>query len=248
MLYSMELELEETNPKNGAEETLNKMKEAVLLKGNVWNIPLLENLPEEVQEKLIKNSEHITYQRGSYLFEEGQQVDSVMVILSGRVKLSRIDVLGRENIIMILSDQDTIWESMFLGDCEYHYSAVALTKVSIVKIHKNDFIKIAEDPEMSMRIIMMLSRKLHDANERNMLLATKDPTARLAGFLLYTVERSHDRDVALKLEDIAAVINLRAETVSRKFQMLEQSGAIKRLGHGQIRVLDRDVLRDVYQG
>ena len=154
------------------------------LKNNTWNIPLLENLPEEVQKKLIKHSEHITYQKDSYLFREGELVDSICVIRKGRVKLTRFDALGRENIIMILSDNDTIWESMFLDGSVYPYSAVTLSSATVYKIHKNDFIRIVDDPTAAMNIIMLLSRKLHDANERNMLLSTKNPIARLAGFLL----------------------------------------------------------------
>ncbi len=217
------------------------------LKNNTWNIPLLENLPEEVQKKLIKHSEHITYQKDSYLFREGELVDSICVIRKGRVKLTRFDALGRENIIMILSDNDTIWESMFLDGSVYPYSAVTLSSATVYKIHKNDFIRIVDDPTAAMNIIMLLSRKLHDANERNMLLSTKNPIARLAGFLLYNVDRSHDMNVSLKLEDIAASMSLRAETVSRKLKELEALQAVERTGHGKLKILNREKLKSIYE-
>jgi CRP/FNR family transcriptional regulator len=97
-----------------------------------------------------------------------------------------------------------------------------------------------------MNTIILLSKKLHDANERNMLLSTKDPMARLAGFLLYRVDRSIDDDVVLKLDDIAASVSLRTETVSRKLREMEREGLIERLGHARIRVLDRDSLKEIY--
>ena len=70
--------------------------------------------------------------------------------------------------------------------------------------------------------------------------------ARLAGFLLYRVDRSIDDDVVLKLDDIAASVSLRTETVSRKLREMEREGLIQRLGHARIRVLDRDSLKEIY--
>ncbi|RKM59962.1 Crp/Fnr family transcriptional regulator [Butyrivibrio sp. CB08] len=210
------------------------------------NVPLMEGLPVDLQVSLMEHSMHDSLKKGSYLFREGEEVDSICIIRKGRVKLCRYDSLGREQIITILADHDIIWEGMFLDGSVYPYSAVCLTNSSICQIHKDDFIKVVDDPAAAMNTIILLSKKLHDANERNMLLSTKDPMARLAGFLLYRVERSIDDDVILKLDDIAASVSLRTETVSRKLRDMEKKGLIERLGHARIRVMDRDALRNIY--
>ena len=173
-------------------------------------------------------------------------MESICIIRKGRVKLCRYDSLGREQIVTILADHDVIWEGMFLDGSIYPYSAVCLTNASICLIHRDDFVKVVNDPVAAMNTIILLSKKLHDANERNMLLSTKDPMARLAGFLMYRVDRSIDDDIVLKLDDIAASVSLRTETVSRKLREMEKIGLIERLGHARIRVLDRDALRDIY--
>ncbi len=194
--------------------------------------------------ELLENNEILI--KNSYLFREGEPVDSIYIIKKGRVKLCRYDSLGREHIVTILSDNDIIWEGMFLDGSIYPYSAVCLTGATICRVHRDDFTRIVNDPVAAMDYIVLLSKKLHDANERNMLLSTKDPMARLAGFLMYRVDRSVDEDVVLKLDDIAASVNLRTETVSRKLRELEKMDYIERLGHARIRVLDRDALRDIY--
>ncbi len=210
------------------------------------NVPLIVGLPANLQVNLMENSVHEELKKNSYLFREGESVDSICIIRKGRVKLCRYDSLGREQIITILADHDIIWEGMFLEGSIYPYSAVCLTNASICQIHRDDFIKIVNDPSAAMNTIILLSKKLHDANERNMLLSTKDPMARLAGFLTYRVDRSIDDDVVLKLDDIAASVSLRTETVSRKLREMEKKGLIERLGHARIRVLDRDTLREIY--
>ena len=210
------------------------------------NVPLMEGLPVNIQVSLMEHSMHDSLKKNSYLFREGEPVESICIIRKGRVKLCRYDSLGREQIVTILADHDIIWEGMFLDGSIYPYSAVCLTNTSICQIHRDDFIKVVNDPAAAMNTIILLSKKLHDANERNMLLSTKDPMARLAGFLMYRVDRSVDEDIILKLDDIAASVSLRTETVSRKLREMEKKGLIERLGHARIRVRDRDALRDLY--
>ena len=210
------------------------------------SVPLIEGLPVNAQVSLMEHSIHETLKKNSYLFREGEPVDSICIIRKGRVKLCRYDSLGREQIITILADHDIIWEGMFLDGSIYPYSAVCLTNASICLIHRDDFIKVVDNPTAAMNIIILLSKKLHDANERNMLLSTKDPMARLAGFLMYRVDRSPSDDIVLKLDDIAASVNLRTETVSRKLREMEKMRLIERLGHARIKVLDRDTLREIY--
>ncbi|WP_024866294.1 Crp/Fnr family transcriptional regulator [Butyrivibrio sp. FCS014] len=195
---------------------------------------------------LMGHSVHETLKKSSYLFREGEPAESIFIIKKGRIKLCRFDSLGREQIVTILTDGDMIWEGMLLDGSIYPYSAVCITSASIYRIRRDDFVKMVNDPDAAMSTIMLLSKKLHDANERNMLLSTKDPMARLAGFLMYRVDRSEDDDVVLKLDDIAASVSLRAETVSRKLREMEKMGFIERLGHARLRVLDRDALRDIY--
>ena len=195
---------------------------------------------------LMGHSVHETPKKSSYLFREGEPAESIFIIKKGRIKLCRFDSIGREQIVTILTDGDMIWEGMLLDGSIYPYSAVCITSASIYRIRRDDFVKMVNDPDAAMSTIVLLSKKLHDANQRNMLLSTKDPLARLAGFLMYRVDRSEDDDVVLKLDDIAASVSLRAETVSRKLREMEKMGFIERLGHARLRVLDRDALRDIY--
>ena len=88
---------------------------------------------------------------------------------------------------------------------------------------------------IALRVIGLLSRKLHNANERNLLLTVTDPGARIAGFLLYRSKRSASDTVTLRLGEIAASIHLRPETVSRRLKELERQGLIKRIGQSGIR-------------
>ena len=208
---------------------------------------LLESLPEESRKKLLENVVYTTIPENKYIFREGDPADYICIIQTGKVKLSHFDSEGRENIVMFLSENDTIWESLFLYEGRFPYSAVTVTKTRLCRIYKESFLHILDNPRASLEIIAMLSRKLHDANERNRLLTVRDPTARVAGFLLYHMERNRGSTLHYSLEEIASAISLRMETVSRRLTVLQSRGVLQRKGRGILKILDEAALRDIYE-
>lgn len=209
---------------------------------------LLDNLPLESRKKLLENVVYTTIPANKYIFQEGQDADYICVIQRGKVKLSHVDANGRESIIMLLSENDTIWESLFLYEGKFPYSAVTMTETRLCRIYRENFIHILDNPHAALEIVTMLSRKLHDANARSQLLATQDPGARVAGFLLYHMDRGADDVLRYKLEDIASSIGLRPETVSRKLSALQAQGLVAREGRGKLRILDAPGLQMLFRG
>ena len=162
------------------------------------------------------------------------------------MKLSTWDSEGREQIIGIFSESDTIWEGVFMDGSRYPYNAVCLTDVDCCKLFIKDLENVMEEPSVSLKIIALLSRKLHDANERVLLLSTSSPKARLAGFLLFRSRHTSSDTVVLRLDDIAASIQLRPETVSRRIREMEKEGLIEKVGQSSIRITDRPKLEELY--
>lgn len=212
-------------------------------------IPFLAPLRESERRPLLERAVCYHREKGNYLFREGDPIDSIYILAQGMVKLSRIDNAGREQIIGIFSSKETIWESMFIENARYPYSAVCLEDTDVCRIARNDFENILRNPETSMSIIIMLSKKLRDANRRNVVLTTRDPLQRVAAFIIYRLEQGTPgysaSGILLTLDDIAGSVNLRPETVSRKIRILEEKGMIRRMGRSGIRVTDYAGLRDL---
>lgn len=209
------------------------------------DILFLQSMPEKEQKILSGKIVRRTLKKGGILFREGERVNAIYMIRSGRIKLTRYDAEGREQIVGIFETGETIWEGMLLEDSKFPYSAKALTHSIVCVLYREDFLHVLEDPSVSMRILAMLSRKLHDANERNMVLSTKNPKSRLAAFLLYREKRDQDESIHMTLDDIAASLNMRPETVSRKLGELIDEGLIERAGKSRIRILDFEGMEEL---
>ncbi len=211
-------------------------------------IEFLQGMPPEKQHQLMSTAVHEHFRKGSYLFHAGGRVDAIYIIRTGQVKLSDYDGDGGEKTAGIFTAHDVIWEGFLLDNSVFPYSAVCLSAVSVCKLHRRDFEAAISDPAVALRVIRMLSVKLHDSNERNLILSTSDPQARIAAFLLYRQQRTAAKYVTLRLDDIASSVNLRPETVSRKLRELEKDGLIRKTGQSNIELLDFIRLKEMAEG
>ena len=210
-------------------------------------IRLFNALPKEAQDILAEHAIHTTHPKGTVLAQEGDHIQSVLIIRSGRIKTCRIDPAGDEYILDILHEGLAIWDDMFLQVACYLFSIVSLTEVGICEIRREEFMAIlANNPEAAMGLITMLSTELADAKEKAILLSIRSPEVRLAGFLLDRELRCTERIIRLKLDDIAASIGLRPETISRALSRFEKEHLIERKGQGKIVVTDRHALKKLF--
>ena len=135
---------------------------------------------------------------------------------------------------------------MFLEDNVYHYSVGCLTRVELCSIHRTDFeAMLSEHPDAAMGLIRMVCTELDDAEEKAMMLGIRDPRRRVAQYLLLRDERCIGAEIHLGLEDIAASVGLRPETVSRAISSLSKEGLVERVGRGRLRIIDRNGIRGV---
>lgn len=206
------------------------------------DLSIFAGVPDEKRRLVTDRGRHLHKRKGSYLFRAGEPVGDIWILRSGKVKLCFSDSEGREMIIGMFSGGDAIWEGLFLTGSRYPYSAVCLTTVNVCAIPVADFQTMLQDTSVAWSIITVLSRKLHDANERNMILAAKEPSSRIAKLLIYEIEHFSSSGIDLRLEDIAASLNLRPETVSRKLREMEKASIIERTGKGKLKILDQDAL------
>ncbi|MBQ1305126.1 MAG: Crp/Fnr family transcriptional regulator [Erysipelotrichales bacterium] len=211
-------------------------------------VPFFAGLPAEAVDGLAEHAKYDVRSNGSTLFSEGDAADSIYIIQKGRVKLSRYIDDGQEIVLDILHDGQAIWENMFLVDKTYSYSAICLTDVDMYEISREVIQKVLEEqPKVAMSMVSFLSKKLQEANERAIFLSIRDPMVRLAGFLLYKDRTCIGPEICLRLNDIAASIGLRMETVSRSLKKFEKDGLLRRMGQGRILIVDHEGLKKIYK-
>ncbi len=214
----------------------------------IGNLMVLGNLPEEVQEEVMQSMQHRFFAKGEIIFHEGDSSRVIMLIQSGRIKIGRIDQNGDERILDILHQGEVIWDTLQEKQTVFPYSAAALTDVELCLIDRSTFVEIiSKYPAAAVELVAGLGRRVAELNEIALLLSINNPVKRLSGFLLDRDLRCVGPEIHLKLEDIAAAVRLRPETVSRNLTKLEKMNLIRRTGRGRVLVTDRNGLQELFE-
>ena len=210
------------------------------------NIRLFADLPSPAKRELLARARHTTHESGAIIAHEGDPIESIIVVRSGRIKTYRSTSDGEQHVLDVLHDGQALWHGLFLDNHTYGYSVSCLTPVRLCRIHRADVEQmLANHPDVAMGLIRMVCTELDRAEERIMMLSIRDPRRRLAEYLLVRDRSCTGPEIHLKLEDIASSVGLRPETVSRNIARFDREGLVKRTGRGRLLVLDREGLSRV---
>lgn len=187
---------------------------------------------------------------GESLMWEGE--DSVLVanVIEGVLKLSTGTEDGREQIVGVVYPSDFIGRPF--GATSGH-GVTALTAAKVCVFSRRDFDKFArEHPALEHKLLQRTLGELDRTRRWMLLLGRKSASEKLATFLLEMSERLVDpgcesqpdqplRSFALPFsrQQVADVLGLTIETVSRQFTRLKADGLIDLPSRREVVILDR---------
>jgi CRP-like cAMP-binding protein len=176
------------------------------------------------------------YKKGQIIFQEESRIPGVYCIHDGKIKLSRIGVEGKEQIIRFAKSSNMIGYKSMLCDEPLSVTATALDDTSVCFIPK-DFIfnTIAQNNFFSRKIMEIACHEIGEANRIITNLAQKTVRERLAEVLLLlnqtfgTTEEGY-LDIRLTREEIASFVGTATESVIRLLSEFKKDGLIELSG------------------
>jgi CRP/FNR family transcriptional regulator, dissimilatory nitrate respiration regulator len=169
---------------------------------------------------------------GEALFRLGDKAAGFYEVVSGRVRLVRVDRVGRETVLHVAGPAETLAEaSLFSG--QYHCDAVANTDATVRVYPKRQVISAFEkDPKALKTFTAMLAHQVMTLRTRLQQRNIRSARERVRQFLAFNIGpdgRSHELHGTLK--DLAAEIGLTHEALYRALAALERAGEVKRAGN-----------------
>ncbi len=168
-------------------------------------------------------------ERGTVIFEAGDEASDVFVLASGKVKIVTLSPEGKELILATLGAGQVFGEMALIESAPRSASAIADTAAELVGINRSDFQRLLENhPGISLKLLQILSGRLRRANSRMQSLAYMDVAGRLARYFL-DLAREHGQRLGNGWivvrrpthADIAHSIGTSRETVSRLINEFE---------------------------
>ncbi|MFD6950485.1 MULTISPECIES: Crp/Fnr family transcriptional regulator [Nocardiopsis] len=185
--------------------------------------PLFEALDEEDTAALRSSVNEVRLGRGQTLFSEGDEGDRLYVILSGKVKLTRTAVDGRENLLGVLGPSEMFGELSLFDPRPRTASAVAVTDSVLAGLGHDDLRPfLSSRPHVSLQLLKALAARLRRTNDVMADLVFTDVPGRVAKALLELADKfgkegedglhvHHD----LTQEELAQLVGASRETVNK---------------------------------
>ncbi len=190
------------------------------------------------------------FERGQALFHEGQLPDRVVLLRSGRVKVTSTTPAGREVVLAFRGPGELVGELAAIDDEPRSATIVAVEQVEALTLPPGDFLAFLEEhPSACLALVRVLSQRLRDADAKRIEFATLNTLGRVAQRLLELCERfgeSGDGAIRIALplsqEELAGWTGSSIESVGRALQTMRALHWIT-TRRREICVLDLDALR-----
>ncbi len=213
---------------------------------------VLCNLKELALKECNEHKTTNYYKKGQVIFYEGNQSYGLYCVFSGRVKLFKSGVDGRQQIVRLAGPGDLLgYRSLFAGEA-YHATAEAIEDATVCCIDKTAFFTmLGKNQELAFNVIRKLARDLREAEDKATSIAQRSVRERMAELLLMLVEtygrpskKGRKIDLHLSREEMAEMIGITQETAIRLLSDFKKEGLVE-VKEREITVLDAKALRDL---
>lgn len=207
-------------------------------------------LPDELRKDLLSRGIRRSFRKGTVLFSEGEKTGRLWIINKGSIHVYKSTPEGKEITLYIHGSGSVIGLLSVLTDKVYAVSGEALEDIEVIIIGRKEFAAfLREHPETSLQWLKMMAARLRLCFERVTDVGTKNAQMRIARLLLnLKTETSGVVRLPFSQDKLSSIIGIRPETLSRVIRHFEDSGAIKRVGKRDFKILDKDkllVLEDI---
>lgn len=215
-------------------------------------VPLFLGLSEEQLRDIANLILERSYQKGRFIFMEGEPGEAIYLLKSGLIKLTKRLEDGREHILHFVNPGDVFAEVVLFDGGNYPATA-EVQEDSIVGVLRNQDIErlLSQHPSMAVSMLRIMSHRLRTAQEKVMNLALHDTARRLAFALLkmaeeHGIKKSTGTLINLNLtnQELANLTGSSRETINRMLNSFKRAGAID-VDRQQIMVVNRLKLEDL---
>ncbi|OQY01667.1 MAG: transcriptional regulator [Desulfobacteraceae bacterium 4572_130] len=213
----------------------------------ISNIPLFKGLTINQIEKIEKIAVKKKFKKGNLIFLENDKADGFYIVVQGKVKIYKISMEGKEQILHIFGHGEPFGEvSVFTGNV-FPANAQALEECSLIFFPRHAFIEfISRNIPVVLNMIGVLSMRLRQFTVQIENLSLKKIPSRLAGYLLLLAQEQQSNQNIIYLniskKQLASLLGTIPETLSRIFSKMYDKKLIKVKGKN-VKILDLEKLK-----
>jgi CRP/FNR family transcriptional regulator len=212
-------------------------------------VPLFAELSRDELERIAQVAIPRSFPKGVRVFHEGDHSDACYIVRSGDLRVTREHPDGRAIALATLGSGDIFGELAMLDGEARSASVETLSDSELVALPAADVRGLlTRHSEITVKLVMALTRRLRETNERISRQSFQTVPSRVAGVLNQLIAEElalEGRDgvtVRMTQADLAQLAGTSRESVSRFLATLERAGVV-RVGRGRVTVIEPRRLR-----
>lgn len=211
-------------------------------------LAIFQALTPKMLERVASHATRRTVTRGTTLFHKGDPGNSLILVVSGQVKISVLSPDGREAVLNVIHPGEVLGEIALLDGRPRTADAVALTDCELMMVDRRDFTPFLRDnPDVALKLIEVLCGRLRHTSEQVEDVIFLDLPGRLAKTLLYLMARSGQKPPAplsITQREIGQMIGMSRESANKQLRAWAERGWL-RVERGRIVVLNGEALATI---
>ncbi len=197
---------------------------------------LFGNLPDSVIEQLCQYATLSEAPRRKVVMQKGEISHSLGLLLDGRLQGVDMTLDGHEAGLYFIEPNDFFGELSVIDQKPAPEFVISLSPARFIMIPANIIQRlIKHSPEVSAIINERLAQRLRESISQRALLAMPTPLQRICAQLLKMCQGTKEKGIIIAHapthQELAIMVNVTRETVTRTFQKLQKQGIIKRNGN-----------------
>jgi CRP/FNR family transcriptional regulator len=194
--------------------------------------------------ELARLGRHRSLAAGEILFAAGEDNDRCATLVSGALKIGTVDSDGSERILSLVHPAGFVGE-LFAPLARFEVTALTASEVCLFSRREYEA-AVERYPALARALLRRSSEDLFGARSLTAIIARTSAREKVGAFLLAMGEAASSSpchpaatfDLPLSRSEMAGMLGLTIETVSRQLTALERSGAIRRKGLRGIELVD----------
>jgi len=220
---------------------------------NLKKIPIFSSLNDDEIKEILPYSIKETFKKKQEIFSEGDSSDWFYILISGKVKITKMSYDGKEIILELISPLNFFGGLAVLKGFPYPANAIAMEDAEVIKISRHDILSIIDRfPNVMYDITSNLGDRIKEFHETLKNIALERVESRIASLLLKLADKIGEKrdnkkiliNMRLTKQDIAEMVGTTVETAIRVMSKLRKSGYIED-EDGKITIKDLDELRSI---
>lgn len=228
-----------------SEEPPEEYRSRARMRAYLRGVPAFHQMSETLIDELARCARFLGLLAGQRLFGPGDRTQGLLILVKGKVRISRVAHDGREQVLAVATPYQTLGETVLFKDDERHTSYATCLEGSTVMVLPLTRVRqlTRQHSELALCFLAAFSQRIVGLEDRVEELAFLSLDQRLARTLLDWA-KNDVVELPMAMAELASLLGVARESLSRALIRLSKDGMLERNGQ-TIKLLDPEALRQV---